>query len=116
MVSTMLLWNPANLPQRFFDPLSQGFKGLTEAERSRFYIGVGEHKMIDQVGKRLSCNRDAQIFHMGKIRLGSFSWGMDLFKDDVFFWPMQDSPSGNMAPQCAILCRAIAIRMPLAQQ
>ena len=59
MVGAMLLWHPANLPQRFFDPLSQGFKGLAEADGGCFHIGVGEHKMIDQVGKWLSCNRDA---------------------------------------------------------
>jgi hypothetical protein len=53
---------------------------------------------------------------MGKIRLGPFSWRMDLFKDDVFVWPVKRFPPGNMAPQRAILCGAIALRMPLAQQ
>ena len=112
----MLLWNPADLPQGFFDPFSERLKGLAEADVGRFHIGVGEYEMIDQVGERLSCNRDTQFVHMGKIRLGSFSWDMDLFKDDVFVWSMQRFPSGNMAAQGAILRRAIAIRMSLAQQ
>jgi len=41
---------------------------------------------------------------------------MDLFKDDVFVWSVKRFPPGNMAPQRAILCGAIALRMPLAQQ
>ena len=72
--------------------------------------------MIDQVWKWLSCNRDAQIFHMGKIRLCSFSRCMNLFKDDIFFWSVERSPPGNMPPQRAILCGAIPIRMPFAEQ
>src|SRR6266705_6893906 len=96
MISSMLLWHSANLPQSFLDPFSQGFKGLAETDGSSFHIRVGEHEMIDHVGKWLSCNRDAQIFHMGKIRLCSFSGGMHLFKDDVFLRSMQHSPSGNM--------------------
>ena len=72
--------------------------------------------MIDQVWKWLSCNRDAQIFHMGKIRLCPFSRRMDLFKDDVFFWSVERSPPGNMPPQRAILRGAIPIRMSFTEQ
>jgi hypothetical protein len=72
--------------------------------------------MIHQVGKGLSCNGDAQVFHMGKIRLCAFSRRMDLFKDDVLFWSVQRSPAGNMPPQRAILRGAVAIRMLFAQQ
>ena len=98
MVCAMLLWNSANLPQRFLNALGECLKGLTEADAGCFYIRVGEHKMIDEVGKRLACNRDTQIVHMGKIGLGAFAWRMDLFKDNVFLWSMQCSPSGNMSP------------------
>src|SRR6266487_2732501 len=116
MISSMLLWHSANLPQRFLDPFRERLKGLAETDRSRFHIRVGEHEMIDQVGKWLSCNRDAQIVHMGKIRLCSFSRRMDLLKHDIFLRSMQHSPSGNMSPQRAILRRTIAIRMPFTKQ
>jgi hypothetical protein len=116
MIATMLLWNPADLPPRFFDPLRQGFQGLAEADTGCLHMGVGEHEMIDQVGKWLSCHRDAQIVHRGKIGWCSFSWGRDLFKEEVFFWSVQRSPPGKMPPQRAILPRAIPIRMPFTPQ
>src|SRR6266852_7496767 len=98
MVGTMLLWDTADLPEALFNAFGERFECLAEADESGFHIRVGEHEMIDQVGKWLSCNRDAHIFHMGKIGLCSFSWGMNLFKDDVFCWSMQRSPPGNMPP------------------
>src|SRR6266516_4256795 len=98
MVGAMLLWHSSNLPERFFDPLGQGLKGLAETDGSCFHIGVGQDKMIDEVRKGFSRNGHPQIFHMSKIGLCSFSWCMHLFKDDVFFWPMQHSPFGNMSP------------------
>ena len=116
MISSMLLWHSANLPQRFLDPFRERLKGLAETDRSSFHIRVGEHEMIDQMGKGFSCNRDPQIFHMGEIGLCSFSRSVHLFKDDVLLWPMQHSPSGNMPSQRAILRRTIAIRMPFTEQ
>ena len=38
MVCAMLLRNPTNLPERFFDALSQGFKRLAEADTGCFHI------------------------------------------------------------------------------
>src|SRR5579859_2644397 len=98
MVGAMLLWHTTNLPERALDAFRERLKGLAEADGSGFHIRVGQHQMIHQMGKWLSCNRHSQIFHMSKIGLCSFSWGMNLFKDDVFGWPMQHSPSGNMPP------------------
>src|SRR5262245_424912 len=96
--------------------IAQRLKGFTETDGSRFHIGVGEYKMIDQVGKGLTGNRDAKLFHMGKIGLGSFTWGMDLFKDDVLFWSLQQFPPGNMPTQRAVLRRTIPVWMLFAQQ
>ena len=67
MVGTMLLGDAANLPQGFFDPLSQSFEGFAETDAHRFDIGVGEHKMMHQMGKRHSRNGHTQILHVGKI-------------------------------------------------
>src|SRR6266699_1391456 len=57
MISSMLLWHSANLPQRFLDPFRERLKGLAETDRSSFHIRVGEHEMIDQMGKGFSCDR-----------------------------------------------------------
>src|SRR5713226_418282 len=116
MISSMLLWHSANLPQSFLDPFRERLKRLAETDGSRFHIRVGEHEMIDQMSKGFSRDRDSEIFHMGEIGLSPFSRGMHLFKDDVLLWSMQHSPPGNMSPQRAILRRTIAIRMPFREQ
>ena len=69
MVSAMLLWNSAELPERFLDPLSQGLERFAEAEADRFCVGVGQHKVIDHVRKGVPSNGHTQIFHMREIRL-----------------------------------------------
>src|SRR5581483_5026512 len=116
MVSSMLLGDTTDLPEGFLNAFCQSLKGLAETDGGSLHIRVGEHEMIDQMGKGLTCNRDPQIFHMGKIGLAAFAWCMDLFKDDVFFWSVQCSPPGNMSAQRAILRWTIAIRVPFTQQ
>src|SRR5205085_9617745 len=88
MVRAMLLGHAANLPERFFDSFSKRFKRFTQTDGDRFHVGVGEHKMMDHVGKGNTSKRDAQILHMGKIRLSSLTREMLLCKHDLAIWSM----------------------------
>src|SRR5579875_3859832 len=96
MVGAMLVRHPTNLPERFLDPLGQRLKRLAETDGGGFDIRRGEHEVIDQVRKGFPSNRHAQILHMRKIGLSSFSRGMDLLKHDLLLWAMQELPFGNM--------------------
>ena len=116
MVGTMVLGNTANLPQGFFDPLSQSFKRFAETDAHRLNIGVGEHKMMQHMGKRHTCKGDTQILHMSKIRLSPFPREVLLCKHHFTIWSMQHTPLLNMALERTHLCRLIATRVSLAQQ
>src|SRR5712691_1697864 len=108
MVSSVLLWHSTKLPERFLDPLSQGLKRLAEAQADRFCVGVGEHKVIDHVREGLPCDGDAQILHMGEIRLCSLAGLVPLLKDDLLLRSMHGAPSCNMPLHGSDLSRSIA--------
>src|SRR5437660_2027546 len=112
----MLLRDPTQLPQRMFDALGERLKALAETERDRFDIGVGEHKVIDQMREGFSSNGNAQITHVRKIGLSSFTWRMDLLKDHLAFWPMQCPPLGDVPTQGHDLSRSIPAWMLLDEQ
>ena len=97
MIGAMLRRHAADLPERFLNALGQRFKRFAETDGDRFHIGVGEHKMMDQMGERNVSNRDAQILHMGKIRLSSFTRDVLLCKHDLAIGSMQHAPLLNMA-------------------
>src|SRR5713101_6322005 len=97
MVSAVLLWNSTKLPERFLDPLSQSLKRFAEAQADRFCVGVGEHKVIDHMREGLPCNGDAQILHMGEIRLRSLAGLVPLLKDHFLLWSMHGPPPSDMS-------------------
>src|SRR6266699_413341 len=107
MVGAMLLWNPADLPKRFLDPFGEGLKALAEADARCFRVGVGEHKMEDQVRKRFIGNRDAEILHVSEIRLRSLAWDMSLLKDDLLGLSIEGAPAGDMPLQGGITCELL---------
>jgi hypothetical protein len=96
MIGAMVFGDAADLPQCFFDPFSQGFEGFAETEGDRFHIGVGEHKMMDHMGERNVGNGDAQILHVSKIRLPSFTRDVLLCKHHLAIGSMQRTPLLNM--------------------
>src|SRR5450755_272143 len=98
----MLERNAPNLPKRFFHAFSQCLKGFAETQTRGLDIGVREHKMIHHMRKRFTCNGHAKIFHMRKIGLGTFSWGMVLLEHDLLIRSIQRSPSGNMPSKCTV--------------
>lgn len=116
MIGAVLLWHPTNLPQCFFDALSQSFEGFAETNTGSLGIGVGEHKMIHHVGERFTRNGDAQIGHVREIRLRSLAWDVSLFKDHFLFGSMQRSPPGDVTLERADLGGLIAPRMAFTEQ
>ena len=81
VVGAVLLWDPTKLPERFLNALGQRLEGFAEAQTGGLRVGVGQHKMIEQVWERFPANRHAQILHVREIRLRPLAWGMVLFKD-----------------------------------
>src|SRR5207244_3809024 len=79
-------------------------------------IGVGQHKMIEHVGERLTGDGHSKVFHVREIGLSSLSGRVTLFKDHLLLRSMQRSPSSDMPSQRAILRGTIATRMLFTQQ
>jgi hypothetical protein len=113
VVGAVLLWNPTQLPERFLDPLSQGLEGFAKADARCFCIGGRQHKVIDHVWEGLPCNGDAQILHLGEIRLCSLARLVSLLKDDLLLRSMHSAPSCKMPLQGSDLSRSRATGMLL---
>ena len=64
--------------------------------------------------ERLTCQRDAQIGHMGKVGLGLMAGMMHLRKHDLLFRAMLGTPERNPAGVCGV-GRADSGRMLVAQ-
>jgi len=58
----------AEFPQRILQALTQAGEALREAQRRVFPVRVGQHKVVDQVGKRLAQDGNVQIIHVRKVR------------------------------------------------
>lgn len=59
-IGAMHLRHAAQFRQRILQPGAEAFETLGEADRTRLPVGVGQHEVIDQVGKRLTVDGDAQ--------------------------------------------------------
>ena len=69
----MLFRHASDLPQSFLYPFGKGFKGFAKANAGSLRVGIGEHKMIEHMGKHFACNGDAKILHMRKVGLSTFA-------------------------------------------
>jgi hypothetical protein len=116
MVSSMLLGNASDLPEGFFDPLSQGLECFAKANTDGFDVGVRQHKMIEHVREWLTGNGHSQILHMGKIGLSTFAWLVSLWENHFLFRPIDRTPSGNVSLQRAHLAWSIAVWVSLTEQ
>jgi hypothetical protein len=114
MVGVRLRRDAADLPKRLLDALGQRLEGFAEAHAHHFDIGVREHKMVEQMRKSLSIDRDIEVTHVGEIRLGAFCGDMHLFKDDFPLGSLLHTPLCNVPLQGAHLRRAILAWMSLA--
>src|SRR5215471_1400341 len=72
--------------------------------------------MIQEMREWLTCQRDAQISHMGKVGLCLLAGMMHLRKHDLLFRAMLGTPERNPALERAELPELIAARMMVAQQ
>ena len=77
----------------------------------RLDIGVGEHEMIEEVWKGETSNGDAEVVHVGKVRLPHATWPMHLLKDDLTGWSMGGPPDGHMPLERAQLDQLVAARV-----
>ena len=59
-VGAMHLRHTAQLGQGVLQPGAEALEALGEANGARLPIRVGQHEVVDQVGKRLTVDRDAQ--------------------------------------------------------
>jgi hypothetical protein len=96
--------------------IAQRLKALREAEAYNLRVGVGQHKVVHQMREGRTCQRDAQVLHVGKIGLGALAGRMDLFKDHLALWTLQGTPGGDLPLEGAQLRRTIAIGMALTEQ
>ena len=59
-VCSVFLGQRPQLPQRVLKPQAEALKGLTETQRGRFPVRVGQNKVVQQMGKRLTLDRHSQ--------------------------------------------------------
>ncbi len=59
-IGAMHLRHAAQFRQRVLQPGAETLEALGEAQRARLPVRVGQHEVVDQVGKRLTVDGDAQ--------------------------------------------------------
>jgi hypothetical protein len=66
-VGAVPLRHSAQFPQGVLQPLAQAGEALGDAHADVFPVGVGQHEVIDQVGKRLPLNGHSQAIHVREV-------------------------------------------------
>jgi hypothetical protein len=67
-VGAVPFWDRAQFPQRILQAFTQAGEALGEAQRRVLPVRAGQHKVVHQVRKRLSLNRDVQVLHVREVR------------------------------------------------
>lgn len=95
----------AQFPQGILQALAEALQALGKTNRSRLPVGVGEHEVVDHVGKRAAVDGHVQVGTVGEVA-GSQSAGvMDLAEEDFLGWPALGAPAFEASlqgPQLAV--------------
>src|SRR3954454_14139597 len=98
----MLERRSAERPQRILQTFGQSDIALaTQDDMRMLEAGVGQSEMIQPVIKRQTCDGDAQVGHVGKIRQSHPAWFMDLAEDHLLIGAMYRPPGADAALQRA---------------
>src|SRR4051794_46362 len=101
-VSTMLLGNAAELPQRFLQPLGQRREALATADRLDVLpAAIGQPEMVEQMAERLAGDPDPETAAIGDIRQGLPTGRMLLPEDQLALGAFGCSPVCDTALQRA---------------
>lgn len=73
----------AQLPEGVLQALAEALEALAKTDRGRLPIGVGEHKVVDQMRKGMTDEGDAQVVAVGEVGGGQPPGVMDLGEEDL---------------------------------
>jgi hypothetical protein len=92
-VGAMNQRHTAQLPQGVLQALAEALEALAKADRRRLPIGVGEHKVVDQVREGMTGERDAQVVAVGEVGGGQPPGMMNLGEEDLLGRSLLRPPS-----------------------
>ena len=82
----------SQFPQGVLQAFAEALEALGEADGAGFPVGIGEHKVIDQVVERLAEDGDAELGHAGEVAFGESPRLMDLGEEDLLGRPFEGTP------------------------
>lgn len=94
-VGSMTLRNPAELPERFLDPLAEGLERLRETERYRLDVGVSQHAVKQHVIEPRLGDRYVELIHDREVTRGDLAGLMHLWEHHRFAGALGASPKSH---------------------
>ncbi|MEX3960553.1 MULTISPECIES: hypothetical protein [Trinickia] len=116
IVGAVPFGNTADLPQARFKPFGQRLEALGKANAYDLHVRIGQHEMIDQAWECRAPDRYSQAIHRSEIGLSHAPGHMLLWKHDLLFRAVTNSPRLNVSLQRTQLAFLISPRKRLAQQ
>lgn len=97
----MALRHAAQLPQGFLQAGAETLKAFGKTQAAGLPIRVGQHKVVEQMCKRLTLHRDAQARQVAKVRRTQLPGPVFLSKENFFGRPFERSPDLELTLQGA---------------
>jgi hypothetical protein len=91
-IGAMHLRHTAEFPKGILQPSAQTLEALRKADHARLPVRVGQHKVVNQVRKRLAANGDLQAAAMRKVRGTQPPRFMNLSEEHFFGRAVQGPP------------------------
>jgi hypothetical protein len=119
-VGAMTLGHSSQLPHGILPPLAQAGEALREAQRHMLPVRVGQHKVVQQVRKRLTLNGHTQLVHVREVRRAQPARLMHLAEEHflgrpVLRFPLPHPPLQGALMTLPVLARALPLQ-PLPQR
>jgi hypothetical protein len=91
-IRTMLVRHSAQLPEGILQAGAEALEAFAETDADVFPVRIGQHKVVDQVGKRHAHDRHVQTGQMGEIRGAELSGFVLLGEEHFPIRPLRGAP------------------------
>jgi hypothetical protein len=95
--------NPAQLGQGILQAVAEALEALGEADRAGLPVGVGQHEVVDQMGKWLAVDGHLQAAGVREVGGTQVAGPVDLAEEHLLGRPVQGAPLLDVALQGAQL-------------
>lgn len=100
-IGAMQLRDAAQLRQGVLQAVAEALKALGEANRSALPVGIGQHKMVDQMLKQLAGDGHIQTRRVREVGSTQTTRLVDLREEDLLGRSVQGTPLLDMSLQGA---------------